>query len=103
LAMVVIGGVDCHERRLKSVIGVVILLEYIYNLAEETVEINIETFVLVSADRYQQFREVYLLSSIREFYLPHEVTKNMNYNCHHFFLDRRTLSLCNQPARALRD
>jgi hypothetical protein len=52
------------------------LLEHIYNLVEETVEINIETIVLVSVDRYQQFLEEYLLRSIREFYLLHEVTIN---------------------------
>ncbi len=49
LAIIVIRDIDCHERRLKSVVGNVILLEYIYNLAEEPIEINIETILLVSA------------------------------------------------------
>jgi hypothetical protein len=34
------GNIDCHERRLKSLFGAIILLEYIHNLVEETVEIK---------------------------------------------------------------
>ncbi len=45
LAIIVIGNIHCHERRLKSVFGGVTLLEYIYNLVEETVEINVARFL----------------------------------------------------------
>ncbi len=55
LAIIVIGNIDCHERRLKSVFRDIILIEYIHYLIDETVEINVETMVPVSADRYQQF------------------------------------------------
>jgi hypothetical protein len=52
-AIVVVRNIDRHERRLKSLIGGVILLEYIYNLEEELVQINIITVFLISADRHQ--------------------------------------------------
>ncbi len=55
------------ERRLKSVFGPSYCLntEYIYNLVEETVEVNVETIVPVSEDRYQQLREKYILFLIK--------------------------------------
>ncbi len=71
---------------MESLFGAVILLEYIYNLAEETVEINVETIVPVSADRYQKLREKKILSSIREICISHQVTIVINDTCHHFLI-----------------
>ncbi len=52
LAIFVIGNIDCHEHRLTSLFGIITLLEYIQNLVEEIVNINVETIVLVSANSY---------------------------------------------------
>ena len=70
-AIIVMRNIDRHERRVKSIIGGVILLEYIYNLIKEVIQVNIFAMFLISAERYQNFGELYLFSDILELYLPH--------------------------------
>ena len=70
-AVLIMKNIDRHERSMKSIIGGVILLEYIYNLIKEVIQVNILAMFLLSAERDQEFGELYLFSNILELCLLH--------------------------------